>query len=79
MNNELRQNSSTSQLLWPVREIVAYVSNQMTLLPGDIIATGTPEGVGCFREPPGLLSVGDVVEMEAGGIGRLRNRIVEEK
>ena len=79
VNNELRQNSSTSQLLWPVREIVAYVSNQMTLLPGDIIATGTPEGVGCFREPPGLLSVGDVVEMEAGGIGRLRNRIVEEK
>jgi len=79
VNNEQRQSASTSELLYPVRRIISYISDQMTLLPGDIIATGTPEGVGIFRKPPGLLSVGDVVEMEIAGIGRLRNRVVEEK
>ena len=79
VNNEQRQSASTSELLYPVRRIVSYISDQMTLMPGDIIATGTPEGVGMFRKPPGLLSVGDVVEMEIAGIGRLRNRVVEEK
>lgn len=78
VNGDLRQNSSTSDLLWKVSHIVSYVSDQMTLLPGDMIATGTPEGVGVFRDPPGLLSVGDLVEMEVEGIGRLKNRVVAE-
>lgn len=78
VNGELRQDSTTSDLLWPVARIVSYVSHQMTLEPGDIIATGTPEGVGVFREPPALLSIGDMVEMEVEGIGRLKGKVVDE-
>lgn len=79
VNGELRQSASSAELLWKVAEIVSYISQQMTLEPGDIVATGTPEGVGVFRQPPALLAPGDVVEMEIAGIGRLRNRVVAEK
>ncbi|MBN1807653.1 MAG: fumarylacetoacetate hydrolase family protein [Planctomycetes bacterium] len=79
VNGEARQDSNTSELLYGVGKIISYVSAQMTLMPGDIIATGTPEGVGVFMDPPGLLEAGDVVEMEIKGIGRLRNRVVEEE
>ena len=78
VNGEIRQEASTKELLFSLEKIVSYVSSQMTLLPGDVIATGTPEGVGIFREPPLLLFPGDVVEMEIAAIGRLRNRVVEE-
>jgi 2-keto-4-pentenoate hydratase/2-oxohepta-3-ene-1,7-dioic acid hydratase in catechol pathway len=68
VNGELRQHSSTAQLIFPVLELVAFVSRVMTLLPGDIISTGTPAGIG-------PLASGDVVEVEVGGVGVLRNPV----
>eukprot|EP00584_Thalassiosira_punctigera_P013003 CAMPEP_0172555060 /NCGR_PEP_ID=MMETSP1067-20121228/57788_1 /TAXON_ID=265564 ORGANISM="Thalassiosira punctigera, Strain Tpunct2005C2" /NCGR_SAMPLE_ID=MMETSP1067 /ASSEMBLY_ACC=CAM_ASM_000444 /LENGTH=674 /DNA_ID=CAMNT_0013343565 /DNA_START=15 /DNA_END=2039 /DNA_ORIENTATION=- len=71
------QSSSTSNLVFSTPRIVSYLSKFMTLYPGDVIATGTPPGVGCFRKPDPLwLEDGDVVECEVEGIGVLRNAIV---
>ncbi|KAL3815788.1 hypothetical protein ACHAXA_001682 [Cyclostephanos tholiformis] len=73
------QSSSTSNLVFSTPQIVSYLSKFMTLHPGDIIATGTPPGVGCFRKPnPLYLKEGDVVECEIEGIGILRNTVVEQ-
>jgi 2-keto-4-pentenoate hydratase/2-oxohepta-3-ene-1,7-dioic acid hydratase in catechol pathway len=78
VNGELRQNSSTKNMVLAVYEVVHYLSLVMTLEPGDVIATGTPAGVGVFMKPePKFLSSGDVVEIEIEGIGTLRNRIAE--
>lgn len=74
VNGQLMQDSSTSELIFGVAELVAYLSRSFTLQPGDVIATGTPLGVGAFRTPPIYLADGDVVEVEVEGIGRLRNR-----
>ena len=72
------QASSTAQLVFSPPQIVSYLSKFMTLHPGDVIATGTPPGVGCFRKPEPLwLEDGDVVDCEVEGIGTLRNVIVE--
>lgn len=72
------QSSNTSNLVFSTPQIVSYLSKFMTLLPGDVIATGTPPGVGCFRKPDPLWMVdGDVVECEIEGIGVLRNIVVE--
>jgi 2-keto-4-pentenoate hydratase/2-oxohepta-3-ene-1,7-dioic acid hydratase in catechol pathway/NAD(P)-dependent dehydrogenase (short-subunit alcohol dehydrogenase family) len=72
------QSSSTKQLVFSTPEIVSYISKFMTLHPGDVIATGTPPGVGCFRKPDPLwLEDGDVVECEIEKIGVIRNRVVE--
>jgi 2-keto-4-pentenoate hydratase/2-oxohepta-3-ene-1,7-dioic acid hydratase in catechol pathway len=68
LNGEVRQSSNTKNLIFGPAELVSYVSNVMTLLPGDVILTGTPSGVGPM-EP------GDEVEVEIGGIGTLRNVI----
>ncbi len=68
VNGEIRQKSSTQELVFSVPEIISFVSQIMTLLPGDVIATGTPPGVG-------PLAPGDVVEIEVEGIGVLRNRV----
>lgn len=68
VNGELRQNSNTKNMIFPVEELLSFISNIMTLKPGDVIATGTPPGVG-------HLSVGDVVEASVEGIGVLRNKI----
>jgi 2-keto-4-pentenoate hydratase/2-oxohepta-3-ene-1,7-dioic acid hydratase in catechol pathway len=76
VNGETLQDSNTDQLVFGVDDIVAYVSQFMTLQPGDIIATGTPPGVGCFRKPPRWLQEGDVVECEIDGIGTLTSPIV---
>lgn len=74
VNGTLMQESSTAEMIFGVRELVSYLSQSFTLRPGDVIATGTPLGVGAFRTPPIWLADGDVVEVEIEGIGRLRNR-----
>ncbi len=73
VNGELLQDGNTSQMYFGVAEIVSYCSQAFTLEPGDIIATGTPSGVGVFRKPPRFLASGDVIVVEIEGIGRLEN------
>ena len=75
-NDQVMQSSNTRQLIFPVDELISYASRHMTLLPGDIIATGTPAGVGVFREPPVFLRPGDVVEVEIAAIGKLTNPVI---
>ena len=77
LNGETLQDSRTSNLIFGVRALVAFVSRALTLLPGDLILTGTPEGVGIFRDPKLPMADGDVVEVEVEGIGVLRNRVRE--
>jgi 2-keto-4-pentenoate hydratase/2-oxohepta-3-ene-1,7-dioic acid hydratase in catechol pathway len=74
VNGDLRQDASTRDLVHGVADLIAYCSRSFTLEPGDIIATGTPGGVGAFRDPPVFLGEGDLVEVEIDGIGVLRNR-----
>ena len=74
-NGEIMQESNTRQLIFPVDELISHASANMTLLPGDIISTGTPGGVGVFRDPPVFLKPGDVVEVEIEGIGTLSNPV----
>ena len=71
LNGELRQSARTSDLIFPVDMLVSFISNIMTLLPGDVIATGTPSGIGPMKP-------GDVVEVKIEGIGTLRNYVVEQ-
>ena len=75
LNGQVLQESSTSRLIFTIPELIAYASNVVTLEPGDLILTGTPEGVGVFREPKIALQPGDVVEIEVEGVGVLRNEI----
>ncbi|MBE0528925.1 MAG: fumarylacetoacetate hydrolase family protein [Thermoleophilia bacterium] len=77
LNGEALQDSRTSRLLFGVRELVSFASHALTLLPGDLILTGTPAGVGVFRDPKVSLRHGDVVEVEVEGIGVLRNPVIE--
>jgi 2-keto-4-pentenoate hydratase/2-oxohepta-3-ene-1,7-dioic acid hydratase in catechol pathway len=77
VNGETLQDSNTSNLVHKVDDVIAFLSKFMTLYPGDIIATGTPPGVGCFRKPPRWLVPGDVVECEIDGIGTIVNPIVD--
>jgi 2-keto-4-pentenoate hydratase/2-oxohepta-3-ene-1,7-dioic acid hydratase in catechol pathway len=72
LNGELIQNSSTQQMIFGVRTLVSYVSQFMTLLPGDVITTGTPPGVGLGFKPPKFLQPGDVVELGVEGLGSSR-------
>jgi 2-keto-4-pentenoate hydratase/2-oxohepta-3-ene-1,7-dioic acid hydratase in catechol pathway len=76
VNGEVLQDSSTKEMIFGVAELVSYLSRFMTLEPGDVIATGTPFGVGFARTPPVFLGNGDVVECEVDGIGTLRNPVV---
>lgn len=76
VNGELRQNAWTRDMLTPVRRLVSYVSGFMTLLPGDVIATGTPGGVGVGMTPPRFLQPGDAVELGIEGLGTIRQRVV---
>ena len=79
VNGEVRQNSNTGNLIFGVDKLVSFISMVMTLEPGDIIATGTPSGVGIFYKPePKLLNVGDVVEVEIERIGVLANKVARE-
>lgn len=75
VNGELRQDGNTADMIFPVVKLVSYLSHSMTLEPGDVITTGTPEGVGFARTPPIFLENGDLVEVEVEGIGRLRNSV----
>jgi 2-keto-4-pentenoate hydratase/2-oxohepta-3-ene-1,7-dioic acid hydratase in catechol pathway len=76
VNGVLKQEASTADMIYPVKTIIAILSQGMTLEPGDIIATGTPSGVGFARTPPEYLKAGDVVETEIEGIGLIRNEVV---
>ncbi len=79
LNGEVMQSSNTSKMIFQVAYLVSYLSQGITLEPGDVIATGTPEGVGVFRDPPVLLKAGDVYEVEIEGLGVLRNPVVAVK
>jgi 2-keto-4-pentenoate hydratase/2-oxohepta-3-ene-1,7-dioic acid hydratase in catechol pathway len=72
------QDSTTGDMIFRVAKIIAVLSEIMTLEPGDVIATGTPSGVGYARKPPRFLTPGDVVEIEIEGIGVLRNPVIAE-
>jgi len=76
VNGVSKQEASTSSMIFSVRQIIAVLSTGLTLEPGDIIATGTPSGVGFARNPPEFLKAGDMVEAEVEGIGMLRNAVV---
>jgi 2-keto-4-pentenoate hydratase/2-oxohepta-3-ene-1,7-dioic acid hydratase in catechol pathway len=76
LNGRTLQDSTTSELIFGVRDLVAYASSVFTLEPGDLILTGTPAGVGVFRKPAVSLQPGDEVEVEIEGIGALRNPVV---
>jgi acylpyruvate hydrolase len=75
LNGEVMQDSTTANMIFTVAEIVAYASATMTLEPGDLIATGTPAGVGIFRKPPVLLKDGDEVTIEIDDLGGLTNPV----
>jgi 2-keto-4-pentenoate hydratase/2-oxohepta-3-ene-1,7-dioic acid hydratase in catechol pathway len=75
LNGEIMQDSNTNQLIFTIPQLVSYFSHSFTLAPGDLIATGTPAGVGFTRKPPVYLHDGDVVEVEIERIGRISNRV----
>jgi len=76
VNGQTLQEANTSDMIFSIPETISFISQLMTLEPGDIIATGTPEGVGFKRKPPIFLRHDDIVEVEVQGIGILRNRVV---
>ncbi|RWF39631.1 MULTISPECIES: fumarylacetoacetate hydrolase family protein [unclassified Mesorhizobium] len=78
VNGEARQQDRTSRMIFSFRKIINYISTFTTLVPGDIIVTGTPTGAGARFDPPIWLKPGDVIEVEADGIGVLRNGVVDE-
>ncbi len=75
LNGQVMQNANTSSMIHNCRKLVSYVSHQFTLLPGTVILTGTPEGVGMARKPPVFMKAGDRIEVEIGGIGVLANQV----
>ena len=79
VNGEERQNDTTNSLMFPFRYLLSYLSTFYRLKPGDIIATGTPNGAGARFDPPKYLQQCDVVELEVPGIGTLSNRVETEK
>lgn len=79
VNEEERQNDTTANLLFPFRYLITYLSTFFHLKPGDLIATGTPNGAGARFDPPKYLKDGDVVEVEVPGIGVLRNNVATEE
>lgn len=78
VNSETRQQDRTSRMLFPVARQIAYISTFTTLVPGDIIVTGTPTGAGARFDPPIWLKPGDVIEVEADGLPTLRNTVADE-
>jgi 2-keto-4-pentenoate hydratase/2-oxohepta-3-ene-1,7-dioic acid hydratase in catechol pathway len=76
LNGEVMQDSNTSNMIFGVAEIVSFVSQAITLEPGDLIITGTPAGVGAFRDPPVWLEPGDEIAIEIDGVGRISNPVV---
>jgi 2-keto-4-pentenoate hydratase/2-oxohepta-3-ene-1,7-dioic acid hydratase in catechol pathway len=75
VNGRVLQNSNTREMIFGVRELIAFISRGITLRPGDLISTGTPHGVGFAQNPPVFLKDGDEVAVEIEGIGRLVNPV----
>jgi len=78
LNGEVMQSSNTSKMIFKIPYLIHYITQGITLEPGDVIATGTPEGVGIFRKPPILLKAGDVFDVVIEGLGTLRNPVAKE-
>ena len=78
VNGQLRQETSTGAMIHDIYEQIAYLSTVMTLEPGDVLATGTPSGVGAAMRPPSFMKVGDVMRVEVDGIGHIENVVVAE-
>lgn len=78
VNGEVRQQDRTSRMIFSFRRLISYISTFTTLVPGDVLVTGTPTGAGARFDPPRWLVPGDVIEVEADGIGLLRNGVVDE-
>lgn len=78
VNGALRQEDRTGRMVFPIRRQIEYISTFTTLVPGDIIVTGTPTGAGARFDPPVFLEPGDVIEIEADGIGKLVNGVEDE-
>ncbi|NXF42115.1 FAHD2 protein, partial [Nyctibius grandis] len=76
VNGELMQDGNTNQLIFPLPKLIAWVSRFVTLVPGDILLTGTPSGVGFFRKPPVFLKKGDEVQCEIEELGTICNKVV---
>jgi 2-keto-4-pentenoate hydratase/2-oxohepta-3-ene-1,7-dioic acid hydratase in catechol pathway len=79
LNGQVMQSDTTDNMMFPVAETIAYITQGMTLEPGDILVTGTPSGVGCWRTPPIWMKHGDTCEIEIERIGVLSNPIQNEK
>ena len=78
LNGETVQSSNTDMMMFPIVETLIYLTEGITLEPGDVVLMGTPSGVGHARKPPLWMKDGDVVEVEIEGVGLLRNPIVDE-
>lgn len=78
VNGKLRQEITTGEMIFNIYEQIAYLSTVMTLEPGDLLATGTPSGVGAAMEPPVWLQIGDVMRVEIDGIGHIENTVIAE-
>lgn len=78
LNGEVMQDANTDDMIYPVDELIAIISEAITLEPGDLIVTGTPAGIGMARDPKRYMKPGDVIEVEVEGIGVLRNPVEEE-
>lgn len=79
LNGNLMQDGNTGDMIFTVAKLISYVSHQFTLLPGTVILTGTPAGVGSARNPPVFLRPGDEIAVEIEGIGRLANRVTSDR
>jgi 2-keto-4-pentenoate hydratase/2-oxohepta-3-ene-1,7-dioic acid hydratase in catechol pathway len=79
LNGDVMQDSTTAEMIFGVPQLVEFISRAFTLLPGDVIATGTPDGVGVFRSPQVFMKHGDVVTLEVEGLGQLTNHCIEER
>lgn len=78
LNGNIVQDASLSELIFPIPALIAYISTFCVLRPGDLIATGTPEGIGSRRTPPLFMQPGDALEVQVSGVGTLRNRVSHE-
>jgi 2-keto-4-pentenoate hydratase/2-oxohepta-3-ene-1,7-dioic acid hydratase in catechol pathway len=79
LNGDTVQSASTDDMIFDVRYLVSYISEFAVLQPGDVIATGTPSGVGFRRDPQRFMVPGDELTIEFGGVGLLRNRVIDEQ
>ncbi len=75
LNGETRQESTTAKMVFGVADLIAFITRTITLEPGDLIATGTPAGVGAFRDPPAFMQPGDEITIEIEGLGSLTNPV----